>query len=194
MSSFPHLSYVCPIKWAEMRGDEHERFCAKCSRTVVNLSLLTEAERVALLKNSRPEDLCVAYYRRRSGEHVTAERPLLRKEARRIVQCSAAAIALGATATAVCSDPYADEKAARIGRVAERTYNQAKEAVLDRADRIAEALIGRPLRTPPVHMIMGMIACPPSTPATPPGTAVPSAAPSQSGSTSSATESAAQKA
>jgi hypothetical protein len=173
-----------------MRGDERERFCAKCSRTVVNLSLLTEAERVALLQNTRPEDLCVAYYRRLSGEHVTAERPLLSKEARRIVQCSAAAIALGATATAVCSDPYADEKAARIGRAAENTYYQAKEAVLDRADRIAEALIGRPLRTPPVHMIMGMIVCPPSTPAA----AVPSAAPSQSGSTSSATESAAQKA
>src|SRR3954471_2717301 len=98
MSTFPTLSFACPIPWAEMRGDERERFCSKCARTVVNLSLLTEEQRRVLLADARPGKLCVAYYRRLSGEFVSAETPLAKSESRAVVQFGLTALSAAALA------------------------------------------------------------------------------------------------
>lgn len=64
MSPYPELSFKCPIKWDEMRGDERERFCEKCQRSVTNLTRLTAAQRAALLASADSERVCVAYYQR----------------------------------------------------------------------------------------------------------------------------------
>lgn len=52
------------MKWETMRGDERERFCEKCQRSVVNFSRLTEAQRQALLEKARTERVCVTYEER----------------------------------------------------------------------------------------------------------------------------------
>lgn len=108
MSTFPQLSFVCPQPWANMAGDEKARFCTQCSRHIVNLSALTAEQRLALFKTTRPEDLCVAYYRRLSGEFVTAEKPLRDSESLKqfgLAVLSAGALALAAGCTAEKKQP-----------------------------------------------------------------------------------------
>jgi len=100
MNSFPKLSYVCPIPWADLRGDERARFCEKCGHTITNLSELSEEARVAFLAKSGDERRCVTYYQRLSGEFVTPETPLTPEERSRIKQLGIAALAAGALALA----------------------------------------------------------------------------------------------
>jgi len=100
MNSFPKLSYVCPIPWAELRGDERARFCEKCGRTITNLSELSEEARVAFLAKSGAERACVTYYQRLSGEFVTPEAPLTYEERGKIKQLGLAALSAGALALA----------------------------------------------------------------------------------------------
>lgn len=38
------LSYSCPINWESMEGNERERFCKQCSKTVFNISDLSKKE------------------------------------------------------------------------------------------------------------------------------------------------------
>lgn len=67
MNTFPQLSFTCPMKWDELRGDERGRFCDKCQKTVHNLSRMTETERATLLATAEPGQLCVAYDQRVSS-------------------------------------------------------------------------------------------------------------------------------
>lgn len=57
MSLFPRLAFVCPMEWSTMSGDERSRFCKACGKSVVNLSMLSEAERKDLLARARPGEL-----------------------------------------------------------------------------------------------------------------------------------------
>lgn len=100
MSTFPQLSYVCPIRWEELVGDDREKFCATCGHHVSNLSLMSTREREALLAHARTERLCVSYYRRLSGEDVTPESPLTAAERSRTKQLGIAALAAGALSIA----------------------------------------------------------------------------------------------
>ncbi len=100
MIAFPKLSYVCPIPWADLRGDERERFCEKCGHSVTNLSELSADARHALLSKVGKERLCVSFYRRLSGEFVTPEAPLTSEERSRIRQIGVAALSAGALALA----------------------------------------------------------------------------------------------
>jgi len=147
-----------------MPGDERERFCARCSRTVVNLSGLTAAERATLLAQTDPRDLCVAYYQRLSGEYVTAEKPLTVGESRRVVQLGVTALAAGAAVAALhYARPIGEtvlraqpDLAARISSVAERTT--------ELIDHVGEKFG----RKKPVTLVLGMTRAPatppPSTP------------------------------
>lgn len=90
-----------------MQGGDTERFCAKCARTIVNLSALNEDERQALLRRSRPGELCIAYYKRLTGECVSAEKPLHRSELGKFRQYGYAALSAGALAVAVgCTERH----------------------------------------------------------------------------------------
>jgi hypothetical protein len=100
MTAFPKLSYVCPIRWNELRGDEREKFCTQCGHRVNNLSAISQVEREALLAKAGTERLCVSFYRRLSGEYVTAESPLTSEERSNIRQLGVAALSAGALALA----------------------------------------------------------------------------------------------
>lgn len=172
MPSFPKLSYACPILWSDMRGDEKERFCSKCARTVVNLSLLTEAQRTALLAQTDPRDLCVAYYRRLSGEFVTAEAPATQGEKRSVVQFGVAALSLGAAAVIADGVPVVSQTIQTTRQNLETTYQLARDEVLRHAMLMKARLAGEPPPPDPrLVMMVGMMVCP--TP--PPVLSVPSA-------------------
>jgi hypothetical protein len=100
MSSFPKLSYICPIPWSTLSGDERRKFCEKCGLHVTNLSELGKEERAILLKRAETESLCVSYYRRLSGEYVTPDAPLTQEERSKIRQYGVAALSAGALALA----------------------------------------------------------------------------------------------
>jgi hypothetical protein len=100
MSSFPKLSYVCPIPWSTLKGDERQRFCEKCGLHVANLSAMGKEERETLLKRAETESVCVSFYRRLSGEYVTPDAPLTRGERSKIKQYGVAALSAGALALA----------------------------------------------------------------------------------------------
>lgn len=61
------LSYHCPVDWNSMDGNEHERFCKRCSKTVFNISDLSKAEANQFLKEKVGLDTCVKFYRRADG-------------------------------------------------------------------------------------------------------------------------------
>ncbi|MFT3869078.1 MAG: hypothetical protein QM715_11520 [Nibricoccus sp.] len=69
----PQLSFVCPIPWDSMKGAAKARYCETCQRNIPNLSLISRAEREVVLAKLGTEEVCAAFYRRLSGELVTAE-------------------------------------------------------------------------------------------------------------------------
>lgn len=89
----------CPARWEEMAGDERVRFCSACRKNVYNLSVMTEAAALDLLR-SRGE-VCGLLYRRRDGTVLTADCPVgrtafLRLVARRLLAATAGVLlALG---------------------------------------------------------------------------------------------------
>ena len=166
VNTFPTLSYVCPVPWSDMRGDERERGCAKCRRTVVNFSLLTEEERLRLLARERaqPGSVCVAYYQRLSGECVTPEKPLTSHETRRVIQ-------IGATVAMAAGLTFAASKVATLDPV-------ARERAEDFVDNVG-AYFGAPPRpkpSSPVTLLVGMMVCAPPS-AAPSPAAAPSGSP-----------------
>ncbi len=56
----PLPGFFCPKPWKEMAGDERERFCDKCQKTVHNLELLSFEQRIDLLRASNG-DMCGRY-------------------------------------------------------------------------------------------------------------------------------------
>ena len=111
MTAFPQLSYVCPIRWDELRGDERERFCERCGHRVSNLSAMDAAGRAALLAKLGRERVCASFYIRLSGEYVSPERPLTSEERSKIRQLGVAALSAGALALAAgCVSPSEQAK------------------------------------------------------------------------------------
>lgn len=100
MTSFPKLSYACPVPWAQLPGDERQRHCEQCGRSVTNLSELDETARREFLARPGNENVCITYYRRLSGEFVTPESPLTPQERSGIKQLGLAALSAGALALA----------------------------------------------------------------------------------------------
>lgn len=155
-----------------MRGDERERYCSKCSHTVVNISLLTMAEREALLANPPAGGLCVSYYRRLSGEDVSAEKPLTATESRRVVQWGVIAASAATIATAA---HFAPEISASAGPGIGPAGSAIAQTCEDLKERGKEVLydLGLMQRPPPAaYLIMGVMVCPPAV--STPGSTVPS--------------------
>ena len=100
MQAFPKLSYVCPIPWAELRGNDRARYCEKCGLNVTDLSRLDADARAAFLARADTERLCVSFYRRLNGEYVTPENPLTSDERPKIRQLGVAALSASALALA----------------------------------------------------------------------------------------------
>ena len=181
MPTFPQLSFVCPIPWNEMRGDDRERYCTKCSRTVVNLSLLTEAQRVAVLAEAqqRPDGLCVAYYQRLSGEFVSAETPVSPQESRRAVQFGVTALSAAALAVVAHHAPSIGQTLASAQVVAGASYANLRDETVEKATRtmsnIGRLFGGQPHEPDPPLMLLGMMVCPtPPAPTATPTSVTPS--------------------
>lgn len=84
------LSYSCPINWDSMDGNERQRFCKQCSKTVFNISDLSKKEANQFLKEKVDSDTCVKFYRRTDGTIKTDNCPRvirpLRNASRRIFE------------------------------------------------------------------------------------------------------------
>lgn len=64
----------CPARWEEMVGDDRVRFCSECRKNVYNLSVMTEAAALELVRSR--EGICGLLYRRRDGSVLTADCPV----------------------------------------------------------------------------------------------------------------------
>ena len=86
----------CSEDWSAMTGDDRAKHCAKCEKTVYNLSELTEDEAEELIL-SRRVDLCVKFYRRTDGTLVTASCPtgVFGGQRRKLARATAALMAAG---------------------------------------------------------------------------------------------------
>jgi hypothetical protein len=91
----------CNVPWDSMEGgDDRTRFCGECSKSVHDLSAMTEDEAEAFLDHHLDdEDLCIRLYRRPDGTILTSDCP----RGRRTRHVRRVAIATAATATALAA-------------------------------------------------------------------------------------------
>lgn len=150
MTSYPELSYVCPIRWEDMAGDDQERYCAKCARHVINLSRLAPTERDALLANPPPGGLCVAYrqYLTPNSGNLPALPVASRLAPWSVIAATAATLAAGVQ--------FAPEVATGIPRA----KDAVALAVYEMEEQGWQILYKLGLCEEPV-MVLGMLACPP---------------------------------
>jgi hypothetical protein len=95
-----------------MKGSAEFRYCETCHRNIPNLSLISRAEREAILAKLGTEEVCAAFYRRLSGELVTNEELKsagLKSAFRQFGVGALAATTLGLTAG--CTSPKTSEPA-----------------------------------------------------------------------------------
>lgn len=57
----------CTESWAQMKGNEVQRFCDLCSHNVTNLSALSQEEAARILENRTAGRLCVRYTLNQDG-------------------------------------------------------------------------------------------------------------------------------
>jgi hypothetical protein len=91
------LAKPCTKSWSKMAGTNMVRHCTSCSKDVFNLSMLTEREAEAALA-VRPDEVCVIYYTKRSGQVIFYPEAPVRHATGRML-----AAALTASALAACS-------------------------------------------------------------------------------------------
>lgn len=65
----------CTARWDEMAGDDFVRFCGHCAKNVYNLSALSAAQAVALVRE-KEGDLCGRFFRRADGTVITGDCPV----------------------------------------------------------------------------------------------------------------------
>lgn len=91
------IASPCSESWEGMSGDDRARFCAKCGKSVFNLSAMArdEAERF-LVENT---GACLRLYRRPDGTVLTSDCPVGSRQKRRLaILRGAAAVALSVAA------------------------------------------------------------------------------------------------
>ncbi len=79
------LSFSCPIDWNSMDGDDRERFCMQCSKTVFNISDLSKKEANEYLQKRSKTSHCVKFYLRSDGTITTDECPRILRPVRNTV-------------------------------------------------------------------------------------------------------------
>src|SRR5438270_1645797 len=66
------IAAPCPVRWEAMSGNDQVRHCSQCDQPVYDLSALTAAEAVALIR-AKQGQLCIQLYRRPDGTLLTAD-------------------------------------------------------------------------------------------------------------------------
>ena len=99
------VSFRCPMNWDEMAGDERDRFCGKCQKSVTNLSQMTREDAEAFVREQGPlGQACIRFLRDGDGKLITqgcgAPAVVGKKIARTMAVGAAAA---GSLAMAACS-------------------------------------------------------------------------------------------
>lgn len=94
------IAAPCNAGWDNMKGDDRVRYCGLCKKNVYNLSDMSRADAVALIREKDGE-MCARYYRRPDGTILTDNCPVgLRAIRNRVrwatIAASAAFIAIGA--------------------------------------------------------------------------------------------------
>lgn len=69
------IAAPCPAEWGQMTGDERARFCGQCQKHVYNLSAMTAADAVALIREKEGQ-LCGRLFRRADGTVITSDCPV----------------------------------------------------------------------------------------------------------------------
>src|SRR3954452_3568783 len=69
------IASPCPARWEDMVGDRRSRHCQECDRSVYDLSEMTAAQALDLIRE-RNGRLCVRLYRRADGRVMTADCPV----------------------------------------------------------------------------------------------------------------------
>jgi hypothetical protein len=96
----------CTEHWSAMKGTSTVRHCTSCSKSVYNMSMLTEHEADAAFA-ARPAQVCVIYFVDADGEVVFYPSRARRHAARHTLVA-----ALATSALAACAQPTAVEKEA----------------------------------------------------------------------------------
>lgn len=99
------VNFRCPMKWEEMAGNEGEKFCNQCRKSVTDLSQMTSEEAEGFIREQGPlGQACVRFFRDKEGKMVTkgcgAPAVVGMKVARTM---AAGAAAAGSLAMAACS-------------------------------------------------------------------------------------------
>jgi hypothetical protein len=94
-----YIASPCAVPWGSMSGDERERLCASCNKSVYDLSTMTTAEAEALLRQ-KGTDACLRIFRRFDGTILTADCPVGVEKKQRARRRAAVAAVVAATATA----------------------------------------------------------------------------------------------
>ena len=181
MSTFPPLSYVCPKLWTDLHGNEREKFCTVCSRYVVNLSAMTEAERRAVLAQAKAEGkgLCVSYHRQLAGPDPEGDDAPPAPSGRRAAQLGGAVASAAALLLVAQQVPAVSKALDAAQTTAANNYLSLRDETIDSV-RTGLASFGRLFGgkphepDPPSQMILGMI-CVPTAPAAAPVPASPPA-------------------
>lgn len=69
------IAAPCPAKWEEMRGDDAQRFCGGCQKSVYNLAGMSSLEAEKLIFETEG-NLCVRLFRRHDGTVITSDCPV----------------------------------------------------------------------------------------------------------------------
>jgi hypothetical protein len=136
----------CHERWDDMTGDAQTRHCARCDKSVYNLSAMTREAAEALLRQ-REGKLCVRYFRRVDGTILTADCPVgLRRKRVQLVAAAGAMTALAAGAAAMFSRmgaPMPPPASLRQGAVAPSPIVHAPPApaaVIDGRGEVSEVM------------------------------------------------------
>ena len=69
------IASPCAADWGSMAGDDRARHCGECGKSVYNLSAMTAAEGVALIRGHEGK-ICVQIARRADGTVLTEDCPV----------------------------------------------------------------------------------------------------------------------
>lgn len=163
----------CPESWEAMRGDDRVRHCDRCDLDVFNLSGMTRDEAQALLDGRMGARTCVRLFKRHDGTVITRDCPVgLARVRRRIAAAAAFAFSLvGVGVTGALALGAWTLGRTRPAEPPEVSYVDDDVSPLDSPLllKLGALIRGKPISTPPPHMLVGDIAWPPPTPLPPGG-------------------------
>lgn len=113
------VAFRCPMSWEKMVGDERERFCGQCQKSVTDLSQMTAQEVESYVAEHGPRgSACVRIWRDSNGNLITKGCGSPVAQGQRVAQKAVTVgIAAGSLAAAACSSQPKESEVVREGAV-----------------------------------------------------------------------------